>query len=176
MRRWIQAGVVVVLLGAGAVGLTGCKTHSEAVADPCAEVSNKGAPQDPKVGLTPEEVKAQNKCSSATRANDQVCVDVQQLKSSVSDLKNVDVVKNGADDLRAALDKVEQNAQALRTDSGAALRPAVDQLSTALSALESAIRNVVSQGTAQVKTAAQDAADAARNLENQAQGLKCDEA
>jgi hypothetical protein len=176
MRRWIRLTVVIALLGAGTLALAGCKTHSEAVADPCAQVASKGSPQDPKVGLTPEELKAQDKCSNVTRAHDQVCVDLQALKTSVSDLKNVDVVKNGTDDLRAALDKVEENAQALRTDSAGSLRSAIDQLRSALTNLESAIRNVLSQGTEQVKTAAQDAADAARNVQNQADLYKCDEA
>ena len=166
--RGVLAAALVML---GAVGVAGCKTHTEAVANPCPDASSSGAPQEPKVGLTPDEQKAQDQCSSSNETKDKVCADVDALQTSITDLKHVDVVKNGTSGVQDAFNEVKDNAATLRTDVTSALRSAVDQLDSALTTLRTSIGNVVSQGTAPVKTAAQDAADAARNVRDQARSI-----
>jgi hypothetical protein len=171
MGHRARCALLAALLATAAVALAGCKTHGEAIANPCPTASSPGAPQEAKVGLTPDEQKAQDGCSTSNETKDQVCADIDALKASVTDLKNVDVVANGTNDLENAVNKIKDNAEALRADSASALGTAVDQLGDALTALRTSIENVVSQGTAPVKTAAQNARQSARDLQNQAQSL-----
>jgi hypothetical protein len=163
--------LAVALVAAGAVTLAGCRVHSEAIADPCPNASSSGAPQEPKVGLTPDEQKAQDACSSSTEGKDRVCADIDTLQASVTDLKNVNVAKNGTSGLQDALNKVTENAEALRADSESALRPTVDQFRSALTAVRTSIENVVSGGTEPVHAAVQNAQQSARDLQNQVQSL-----
>jgi hypothetical protein len=159
------------VIAAGAVALAGCETRSEAIANPCPNASSKGSPQDPKIGLSPDELKAQDDCSTSTEATDKVCADIDALKDSVTDLKNVDVADNGTGGLRDALNTVKDDAEQLRAVASSGLRPAVDQLDSALSALRTSIENVVSGGTGPVNTAAQNARQSAVDLEIQARTL-----
>ena len=173
MGHRVRCALVAAVL-VGGVALAGCETHSEAIANPCPNASSNGAPQEPKVGLSPDEQKAQDECSSSNETKDKVCTDIETLKSSVTDLKNVDVVANGTNELRDAANKVKGNAETLRADSAAALRSAVDQLNSSLTAVRTSIENVAADGTAPVKTAVQNARQSARDLEDQAQTLyKC---
>jgi hypothetical protein len=171
MAQGMRWSLVAALLAIGAMTLAGCKTHSEAIANPCPSASDNGAPQEPKVGLTPEELKADGECSSSTEASDRVCADIDMLKASVTDVKNVDVVASGTNGLQDAVNTVKDNVETLRADSASALRPAVDQLESSLTALRTSIENVVSGGTAVVKTAVQDAQQSARDVQDQAQSL-----
>jgi hypothetical protein len=57
-RRLLVAGLVVL----GASGLAACTPHKEAQIFPCPAASPRGAPQLPRIGLTPRELKAQQKC------------------------------------------------------------------------------------------------------------------
>jgi hypothetical protein len=174
MGQRLRCALVTGMLFVGGIALAGCETHSEAIANPCPNASSVGAPQEPKVGLTPDEQKAQDECSSSNETKDKVCSDIEALKSSVGDVKNVDVVQNGTSGIQVAVDKVKENADTLRADSNAALQPAVDQLRSSLTTLRSSIENVVANGTSQVKTALQNARQSARNLEDQARTLyKC---
>jgi hypothetical protein len=166
--RW---ALVAALLTFGAMTLAGCKTHDEAIANPCPSPSDNGAPSEPKVGLTPDEQKADGECSSSTKTSDRVCADVDTLKASVTDLKNVNVVSSGTRGLQDAVNKVQVNAETVRADAASALQPTVDQLQDSLTALRSSIDNVVSGGTAAVKTAAQNARQSARAVRDQAQTL-----
>jgi hypothetical protein len=174
MRHRAHCALVTALLVAGGIALAGCETHSEAIANPCPNASSDGAPQEPKVGLTPDEQKAQDDCSSSNATKDDVCTDIDTLKASVTDLKNVNVVANGKQGLEDSANQVKDNAEKVRADSASALRPAVDQLESSLTALRTSVENIVSGGTAPVKTAAENARQSAGDLENQAQTLyKC---
>jgi hypothetical protein len=174
MGHRANGALVTLVLVVGGVALAGCETHSGAIANPCPNASGKGAPQEPKVGLTPDEQKAQDDCSSSNETKDKVCAGVDTLKASVTDLKNVDVVANGTTELQDAVSKVKDNAETLRADSVSALQPAVDRLQSSLTALRTSIENIVSDGVAPARTAADNARQSARDLENQAQTLyKC---
>jgi hypothetical protein len=58
VRRLLAAGGVAL----AAVVVAGCTTHSESVQNPCSELSPRGAIALAKLGLTPDELKQQEKC------------------------------------------------------------------------------------------------------------------
>jgi hypothetical protein len=112
-------------------------------------------------------------CSSSKPA---YCTDADQLKTSVQNLGNVDVAKNGLDSLKTALSSVRTSANAFATDAKSEFAPQTTALKNSLSSLDTAIKSVVGQPSAatvaaigpavsQVKTSASD-------LENAASG-KC---
>ena len=75
-------------------------------------------------------------CSSSTPA---YCTDAANLKTSVSDLGNVDVAKNGLSSLQTALTTVTSNAKMFAADAGSAFAPQTTALQNSLSGLQSAI-------------------------------------
>ena len=75
-------------------------------------------------------------CSSSTPA---YCTDAANLKTSVSDLGNVDVAKNGLGSLQTALNSVTSNAKMFAADAGSAFAPQTTALQNSLSGLQSAI-------------------------------------
>ena len=72
-------------------------------------------------------------CSSSTPA---YCTDAANLKTSVSDLGNVDVAKNGLSSLQTALTSVTSDAKKLAADAGSAFAPQTTALQNSLSGLE----------------------------------------
>ena len=76
-------------------------------------------------------------CSSSTPS---YCAAAANLKTSVSNLGNVDVAKNGLGSLQTALNTVTSNAQTFAADAGSAFAPQTTALQKSLSGLESAIR------------------------------------
>lgn len=121
-------------------------------------------------------------CSSSTTTSDAsatasgsaqpaVCKTASDLKSSLLDLKNVNVKENGTSAVSAQLTKIQQELQTLKTDAHGqyaaqldALSAAVSGLSASLSAagshlnsatvtaLAASIASVVSAGTSLVTT------------------------
>ena len=81
-------------------------------------------------------------CSSSTPA---YCTDAANLKTSVSDLGNVDVAKNGLGSLQTALTTVTSNAKMFAADAGSAFAPQTTALQNSLSGLQSAITSAKSQ-------------------------------
>ena len=89
-------------------------------------------------------------CSSSTPA---YCTDAASLKTSVSDLGNVDVAKNGLSSLQTALNTVTSNAKMFAADAGSAFAPQTTALQNSLSGLQSAINSVKSQPSVTAATA-----------------------
>jgi hypothetical protein len=81
-------------------------------------------------------------CSSSAPA---YCTDAANLKTSVSDLGNVDVAKNGLGSLQTALTSVTSDAKMFATDAGSAFAPQTTALQNSLSGLQSAITSAKSQ-------------------------------
>ena len=81
-------------------------------------------------------------CSSSTPA---YCTAAANLKTSVSDLGNVDVAKNGLGALQTALSSVTSDAQTFATDAGSAFAPQTTALQSSLAGLQSAITSAKSQ-------------------------------
>ena len=101
-------------------------------------------------------------CSSSKPA---YCTDAANLKTSVSNLGNVDVAKNGLSSLQTALSSVQTSAATLTTDAKSAFPSQTAALNTSLSALATAIKSAEGQpavaaaravvpAVAQVKTSA----------------------
>ena len=81
-------------------------------------------------------------CSSSTPS---YCAAAANLKTSVSNLGDVDVAKNGLGSLQTALNTVTSNAQTFAADAGSAFAPQTTALQKSLSGLESAINSAKSQ-------------------------------
>ena len=67
------------------------------------------------------------------------CSKVSGLESSVKDLGNVDVVKNGTAGVKDALTKVKDNLAAVKAAAGDQLQPQVTAFQDALTQLDTAV-------------------------------------
>jgi len=77
-------------------------------------------------------------CSS-TSSKPAVCTAAANLKTSVQDLKNVNVRQNGISAVSDQLSKIEQELGTLKTDAKGQYSTQIDDLSTALSSLTSSV-------------------------------------
>ena len=105
-------------------------------------------------------------CSSSTPA---YCTAAASLKTSVSDLGNVDVAKNGLGSLQTALTTVTSNAQTFASDAGSAFAPQTTALQNSLSGLQSAINSAKSQPSV---TAASAIASSVTQVKSSASALQ----
>jgi hypothetical protein len=81
-------------------------------------------------------------CSSSKPA---YCADAANLKTSVSNLGNVNVATNGLGSLQTALSSVQTSASAFATDAKSAFPSQTTALNTSLSALATAITSAKGQ-------------------------------
>ena len=81
-------------------------------------------------------------CSSSKPA---YCTDAANLKTSVSNLGNADVAKNGLSSLQTALTSVKTSASSFATDAKSAYPSQTAALSTSLSGLQTAITSAKGQ-------------------------------
>jgi len=106
-------------------------------------------------------------CSSTT-SKPAVCADVANLKTSVQDLKNVNVRENGVSAVTDQLSKIEQQFNTLKTDAKGQYSTQIDDMSKALSGLSSSVTaakgNVNSTTLTAVATAAKSVVTAGNNL------------
>ena len=105
-------------------------------------------------------------CSSSTPA---YCTAAANLKTSVSDLGNVDVAKNGLSSLQTALTTVTSNAKMFASDAGSAFAPQTTALQNSLSGLQSAINSAKSQPSV---TAASAVASSVTQVKSSASALQ----
>ena len=105
-------------------------------------------------------------CSSSKPA---YCTDAANLKTSVQNLGNVDVAKNGLSSLQTALTSVKTNAASFATDAKSAYAPQTAALNTSLSALETAITSAKGQPPV---TAAAAVAAGVTQVKNSASALQ----
>ena len=105
-------------------------------------------------------------CSSSKPA---YCTDAANLKTSVQNLGNVDVAKNGLSSLQTALTSVKTNAASFATDAKSAYAPQTAALNTSLSALETAITSAKGQPPV---TAAATVVPAVTQVKNSASALQ----
>ena len=89
-------------------------------------------------------------CSSSTPA---YCADAANLKTSVSDLSNVDVAKNGLSSLQTALTSVQANAKTFASEAKSAYPSQTTALQNSLSSLGTAITSAKSQPSVTAATA-----------------------
>ena len=81
-------------------------------------------------------------CSSSKPA---YCTDAANLKTSVSNLGNVDVATNGLGSLQTALNSVTSNANKFASDAKSAFPSQTTALKNSLSSLETAIKSAQGQ-------------------------------
>ena len=81
------------------------------------------------------------------------CTDATNLKTSVSNLSNGDVAKNGLSSLQTALSSVQSNASKFATDAKSAFPSQTAALNTSLTALATAIKSAQGQPPATAATA-----------------------
>ena len=105
-------------------------------------------------------------CSSSPPA---YCTAAANLKTSVSNLGNVDVAKNGLGSLQTALNSVTSNAHTFAADAKSAFVPQTTALQNSLSGLETAIKSAKSQPSL---TAASAVASSGTQVKNSATALQ----
>ena len=105
-------------------------------------------------------------CSSSKPA---YCTDAANLKTSVQNLGNADVAKNGLSSLQTALSSVKTNAASFATDAKSAYPSQTAALTSSLSALQTAITSAKGQPPV---TAAAAVASAVTQVKNSASALQ----
>jgi predicted trehalose synthase len=99
-------------------------------------------------------------CSSSKPA---YCTDAANLKTSVSNLGNVDVAKNGLSSLQTALNSVQSNAKSFATNAKSAFPSQTAALNTALSSLQTAITSAKGQPPLTTATAVASSVSQVKN-------------
>jgi len=105
-------------------------------------------------------------CSSSPPS---YCTAAANLKTSVSNLGNVDVAKNGLGSLQTALNSVTSDAHTFAADAKSAFAPQTTALQNSLSGLETAIKSAKSQPSL---TAASAVASSVTQVKNSASALQ----
>jgi hypothetical protein len=104
------------------------------------------------------------------------CTAASQLKSSVHNLGDVNVAKNGLGSLQTALDSVTSNAKTFAADAKSAFPSQTTALNTSVSGLETAIKSAQGQPPLTAATAVGSSVSqvktSATNLQNAVSG-KC---
>ena len=104
----------------------------------------------------------------------QFCSDRQALQTSVDDLKNVDVIESGKSGLTDAVDEVKKNAEALKDSASDEFKPDVDALTSAISELGDAVKNIGSgDGVSGVQSAVADVQSAWDALKAKVDAVDC---
>jgi hypothetical protein len=111
--------------------------------------------------------------TASPTGSEQLCADYDALKSSIEDLKNVDIVKSGTSGLQAAVDKVETSLQSLRASAAGEAKNQIQAVEDSLKELETAISNVSSGGEAAVVTAATKVVSSGNALVQSLQDIDC---
>ncbi len=101
-------------------------------------------------------------------ASAELCQAREQLRTSITDLSNVDVVKNGVSAITDQLDQIRSDLAAVKSAAGSDLRPQLDAFEQALDSLQTAVSG---SGSAQdivagVREVATTGATLLRSLQN----------
>lgn len=99
--------------------------------------------------------------SSSTTAKQSVCSDKDALQQSVDDLGKPSVVSGGKSSVTAALDKVQDNLDALRKSAKASLQPQIDAVNASVDQLKTAVKNF---GSGNLSSNISKAGDAISNV------------
>ena len=89
-------------------------------------------------------------CSSSKPA---YCTAAANLKTSVSDLGNVNVRQNGLSSLQTALNSVQTNASTFASEAKSTFGPQITALQSTLSSLSTAIKSATGQPSVTAATA-----------------------
>ena len=108
--------------------------------------------------------------TAAGQSNAQLCQARDALTTSVQDLSNVDVVKNGTTGVKDALTKVMDNLTAVKAAATDQLQPQVKAFQDSLTALQTAVNN---PGAAAIVSALKDVGTTGATLLQALGNLKC---
>jgi hypothetical protein len=112
--------------------------------------------------------------SGSVASNPQLCSARDALKQSIQDLGNLNVIQNGTSGLDAAVNKVRDNLQAVKSASHEQLQPQVTAVQNALDQLGKSISNLSSGGSINdVVNAARNVGQTGSNLADALSSLKC---
>jgi len=107
--------------------------------------------------------------SSASEAS---CAARDQLQTAISDLSNVDIVRNGTSAVTEALTKIADALDEVRSTAGADVQPQVDAFQQSLDQLQTALGGGVSQAGA-IVTAVRNVVSTGGTLLTSLRNLRC---
>jgi hypothetical protein len=81
--------------------------------------------------------------ATSTGSDAKACQDVQDLRTSISQLKDVPLNKDGLSTLSTKLDQIRTQVHQLATDAHGSVKPEVDQLSASVDALKADVQAAV---------------------------------
>jgi len=105
-------------------------------------------------------------------ASDASCAARDELQAAISDLANVDVVRNGTSSITAALTRIKNALGQVRATAGADVQPQVTAFQQSLDQLQAAITGGTSQAAA-IASAARDVASTGSTLITSLGNLRC---
>ena len=108
--------------------------------------------------------------ATSGQASAQLCQARDALQTSVKDLGNVDVVKNGTAGVKDALTKVKDNLAAVKAAAGDQLQPQVTAFQDALTQLDTAVGQSSAGG---IVTALKNVSTTGATLLSALSSLKC---
>jgi hypothetical protein len=111
--------------------------------------------------------------STPGTASAELCTQREALKSSIDDLRNINIVQAGASGVQEALTKVKDNLEGVQQAAGDDLKPQVQAFKDALSNLETAVKDIGSGGASAAITALQDVGTTGSDLLTSLDDLKC---
>jgi len=103
-------------------------------------------------------------------ASSELCDAREALRTSITDLASVDVVKNGTSAIKDQLTTIQQNLKAVRSSAGNDVQPQVDAFQTSLDSLQSAVD---SSAPVQAVSALRDVASTGATLLTSLGNLQC---
>jgi uncharacterized protein YoxC len=112
-------------------------------------------------------------CSQSQSDTNALCDAKDNFAASVQTLKEVDVVKEGTSALRAALEQVQADGQAFMKEAKSSYGAEVNDLETSLSQLGTALRQVGSDQSQPVASAAAELQTSASALIDKVQASDC---
>ena len=159
-RSFAQAAAAALLL---AFAASACGSDS----------SSSGASPSTTIALATSTPAATGSSTPSGTGSGAVCTAREELRSSIDDLKNVDVVKNGTAGIQTALTNVKKSLQDVKASASSELQPQVKAFEDAVNQLEEALKNVSSGGVSAVVSAAKDVGTTGSTLLTSLQDVKC---
>jgi hypothetical protein len=178
----LRTAAACTLLGL-TLGAAACGDDSSSSSDGTSATTASGSATTASGSATTEAGSATTRAGSATTetgsatteagSSDELCDERAALRSSIEDLKNVDVLKDGTSALEEPLADVKDNVAAVRSAASSEVKPEADALNSAIQDLENAVKNPSAGGIAAVATAASKVASAGTALMTSLDSLKC---
>jgi hypothetical protein len=152
--------------------MIGTRWHAAAAACTVAVVVVAGCGGDDDSSSASNQTTTSTSVTPAT-ASPELCKQRDDLKSSIDQLTNVDVVKNGTSAVDAAMSKVRDNLDQFKSTARGEFGNEIDAFDQSLSALQSAVANYGSNGASPVVRALRDVFQSGSVLLTSLDSLKC---